>query len=140
MELMQVIAAFTFGVAFVAVAIVLAICFPSPTAFQAFIFRVVLGLAASGVAAMIPGFVTFNFQPAVDMLIRAGGASAVFVLVFFFNPAVLPASPLSFAEKAVVFRHLDLVSGRIPGQPAALLPTALSLPSATLTALYTRLL
>lgn len=141
MDLVQAIAAFVFGVVFLATAILLGICFPNPTSFQLLIFRVVLGLAAAGVAAMIPGFITLNFSPGGELAIRAGGATSLFLLVFFFNGAVLPGSlRLSVAEKAIVYRHLDLVSGRIPGQPATLLARVLGLANTSLINLYNKLL
>jgi len=88
----QVIIAFSFGVTFVVALIVLAIRFPHPTPFQYNVFRIVLSLAAAGAAAMIPGFINIDFGPMTRLFIGAGGALAVFVIVFFFNPAQL-ASP-----------------------------------------------
>lgn len=79
------IVVFAFGVAFVAALIALAIEFPNPTPWQYEIFRSVLALAASGVAAMIPGFLGVT----VANWVRAGGAIAVFVLLLFKSPAQL---------------------------------------------------
>ena len=81
-------AAFLFGVLFVVVLLSLAIRFPNPTAFQYTIFRSVLALAAAGVAAMIPGFIALSFSK----WLRAGGALAVFAVVYFYNPAALVSS------------------------------------------------
>jgi hypothetical protein len=75
--------AFGFGVVFVVTMLVLAILFPNPTPFQYTVFRIVLALAAAGVAAMIPGILELEFAG----WIRAGGALAVFVVVYFYNPA-----------------------------------------------------
>jgi hypothetical protein len=86
---LQSIVAFVFGVAFIVTLMVLAIAFPAPTPFQYNVFRIVLSLAAAGVAAMIPGFIYLDVDSKVGLLIRAGGALAVFVMVFFFNPAHL---------------------------------------------------
>ena len=83
----QIAIAFTFGVMFLVTLILLAIFFPTPTPFQYTVFRVVLALAAAGAAAMIPGFLQVNLSD----WIRAGGAIAVFVVVFFYNPATLIA-------------------------------------------------
>jgi len=77
--------AFMFGLAFVLASIILAIFFPSPTPYQYTVFRIVLALSAAGVAAIIPGFVQLRLRN----LLRAGGAIAVFVIVYFFNPASL---------------------------------------------------
>jgi hypothetical protein len=77
--------AFVFGAVFVTTLLLVALLVPSPTAFQYVIFRVILSLAAAGTAAMIPGFL----QIQVAQSIRAGGALAVFVIVFFYNPAAV---------------------------------------------------
>jgi hypothetical protein len=81
----QIITGFTFGVIFLSAIIVLAIYFPYPTEFQYQVFRSVLALAAAGVAAMIPG--TLGVE--IPRFVRAGGAIAVLVLVYFYNPAEL---------------------------------------------------
>lgn len=81
----QQAAAFAFGIVFVVTLLVLAIKFPNPTLFQYLVFKVVLSLAAAGVAAMIPGFLSLT----IPGFIQAGGALAVFVMVYFYNPAAL---------------------------------------------------
>ena len=81
----QQILVFLFGVVFVVALLILAIVFPNPTPFQYNVFRVVLALAAAGVAALIPGFL----QVSISDWLRAGGALAVFTVVYFFNPAAL---------------------------------------------------
>ena len=84
------IAIFVFGVAFVIGLLALAIQFPRPTPFQYAVFRVVLALAAAGIAALIPGFIEVRHRE----WLRAGGALAVFAIVYFFSPAqLLTASP-----------------------------------------------
>lgn len=85
----QMIAAAVFGATFVIALIVLAIAFPKPTSFQYGVFRIVLSLAVAGVAAMIPGFIDLKMEPGLGVVIRAGGALAIFVVVYFFNPAQL---------------------------------------------------
>jgi hypothetical protein len=72
-------------VIFVVVILAVAIFIPHPSPFAYTVFRIVLALAAAGVAAMIPGFIDVVIRPVV----RAGGAIAVFVIVFFFSPAQL---------------------------------------------------
>ena len=83
----QIVIAFVFGVAFIFGLIVLAVKFPMPTQFQYSVFRIILSLAAAGVAAMIPGFINIELNSTIGLLLRAGGALAVFAIVFFFNPA-----------------------------------------------------
>ena len=77
--------AFVFGVVFVVVLLAVAFFVPNPTAFQYTVFRIVLALAAAGVAAMIPGFLAVN----ISTWLRAGGALAIFVIVYFYAPAAL---------------------------------------------------
>ncbi|HCG7109428.1 TPA: hypothetical protein NJ338_004995 [Vibrio parahaemolyticus] len=81
----QQIAAFSFGVVFVSILLTLAIFFSTPTSFQYLVFKTVLSLAAAGIAAMVPGFL----QVTLATWLRAGGALAVFVVVYFYNPAQL---------------------------------------------------
>jgi hypothetical protein len=76
--------AFAFGGVFVVVLIVLALKIPNPRPFQYIVFRAILALAAAGVAAMIPGFIQIQFS----QWLRAGGALAVFVVVYFYNPVL----------------------------------------------------
>ena len=78
-----------FGVAFILMLLLIAVFCPNPTSFQCLVFRVVLALAAAGVAAMISGFLTVH----VGTVIKASGAIAVFVIIYFFNPAALVVNP-----------------------------------------------
>jgi hypothetical protein len=82
---LQTILSFSFGVIFIVVMLVIAVFLPYPTAFQLFTFRITLALAAGGVAAMLPGFITVT----VSSYIRSSGALAGFVIIYFFNPATL---------------------------------------------------
>ncbi len=85
----ECIAIFAFGVAFAAALLVLAIVFPAPTPFQYTVFRVLLALAAGGVAALLPGFLEVRYKS----ILRAGGAFAAFAVIYFCNPAALVATP-----------------------------------------------
>jgi hypothetical protein len=86
------IAVFVFGVLFISLLIVLALFVPAPTAFQYTIFRIVLALAAAGIAAFVPGVINVT----VNERVRAGGAIAVFVMVYFFSPAKLVSDSSTF--------------------------------------------
>ncbi|ARO32338.1 hypothetical protein NXC14_PA00041 (plasmid) [Rhizobium sp. NXC14] len=80
---------FAFGVTFVAVMLVFATQYPNPTPSQLFTFVVVLGLAAAGVGAILPGVLGIEWKgPGGVPAIRAGGALALFVLVFLFRPTI----------------------------------------------------
>jgi hypothetical protein len=82
------IAVFVFGLIFVVVLLVMAIAVPNPTEFQLLVFRIVLALAAAGVAAIIPGFLNIESRTAL-YAVRAGGAMGVFLLVYLVNPPAL---------------------------------------------------
>jgi hypothetical protein len=82
------ILAFTFGVVFVIVMLYIALGVPNPTDTQWFVFRVVLALAAAGVGAVLPGLLNVQAGPYV----RTGGALALFVVVYWFNPPKLVTS------------------------------------------------
>lgn len=81
--------AFAFGVIFVSVLLALAVLYPNPTATTFFVFRVVLALAAAGIGAVLPGLLVVH----VGKLVRAGGALALFVLIYLINPPALVAPP-----------------------------------------------
>lgn len=102
--------AFGFGVTFVVTMLILAIALPNPTLFQYTIFRVVLALATAGVAAMIPGFIEIE----IPNWLRAGGALAVFVVVYFYNPASLVA-PLAEKSPPTVKENTQIPIGNVSG-------------------------
>jgi len=81
----ELIFAGAFGVVFIVTLIVLAINFPRPTPFQYTVFRVILAIAVAGIAPFIPGLL----QVEVGSYVKAGGAIAVFVIIYFFSPAKL---------------------------------------------------
>ena len=79
------IAAYVFGVVFLVVLLGVVITVPRPTDPQWFVFRVILALAAAGIGAVVPGFISVT----VSSYVRAGGAIALFVLIYWFNPPLL---------------------------------------------------
>jgi hypothetical protein len=94
--------AFICAVGFIIVLLILALIVKTPTPFQYLVFRIVLALAAAGFAGLLDGFLTITF----DKWLRAGGALAVFVIVFFYNPAQLVKSTEDVEiDKPIVGRH-----------------------------------
>ncbi|WP_269713956.1 DUF4019 domain-containing protein [Caulobacter sp. NIBR2454] len=81
--------AFGFGVVFVSVILLIAVLQPNPSQFSYTIFRIVIALAAAGVGAVLPGFLEVTFRG----WLRAGGALALFAVVYFVAPAGL--SPIT---------------------------------------------
>jgi hypothetical protein len=88
---LQTLLAFVFGVLFVTAILMLATLVPTPTKTQYEIFRIVIALAAGGVGAVIPGLLNLQMNLGLTerqrLTIRAGGALAVFVIVYFYSPA-----------------------------------------------------
>ena len=60
---------------------------------QFFVVRLIAALAAAGFAVLLPGFLDLQFSVRREMMIRAGGAIAVFVLVWYINPPPLNGTP-----------------------------------------------
>lgn len=81
----QIAAAAGFGVVFLLLILSIAVFIPEPTQFQYQVFRITLALAAAGVGAMIPGILDVQ----ISSVIRAGGAMAIFLVVYFYSPAQL---------------------------------------------------
>jgi hypothetical protein len=83
----ETLLAFVFGTVFVVALLVLGIVIPNPTPNQEQTFRIVLALAAAGVAAVMPGLLNISVAANKRFRLRAAGALAVFVLVYLVNPA-----------------------------------------------------
>ena len=77
-----------FGLLLLFVVLGLAVKFPHPSPFQSQVFRVVLGMAGAGLAVPV---VALGGSIGVDAMkgagIQAGGAIAIFVLIYMWNPA-----------------------------------------------------
>jgi hypothetical protein len=76
------------GAVFVIGLIVIALLIPQPSDFQLFVFRLVLALAAACVGAAIPGSLEVN-GTVKQITLRAGGAIALFVIIYLMNPPAL---------------------------------------------------
>ncbi len=82
---LQTILAFSFGAVFIIVMLVISFARPEPSTFQYGVFRTVLAIAGAGTVAVFPGFIEVKF----GNWLRAGGALAVFAILYFCNPAQL---------------------------------------------------
>jgi hypothetical protein len=76
------------GVVFIVIMLVIALFVPIPSAFQYFVFRSVLAISVAAFASVIPGILKIT----IPNWLTAGGAFAVLVLVYLYNPAGLVAS------------------------------------------------
>ena len=99
---LQIGLAFLFGC--VALGAVLWLAFRAPTlSDQQFeILRIVLALAGGGVGAVVPGFLDVTVTASTKLALRAGGALAVFVILYFWSPAHWQPS-----HDGTVIQHTD---------------------------------
>jgi hypothetical protein len=61
-----------------------------------------LALAGGGVGAVIPGFLDVSMKVGTKLALRAGGALAVFVVLYFWSPAHWQPS-----HEGTVFQRTD---------------------------------
>jgi hypothetical protein len=71
------------GVGLTTVILLLVLFVPCPSTTQYFVFRIIIALAAAGLASVIPGVLKLHVRSGIT----AGGALAVFVSIYFFDPA-----------------------------------------------------
>jgi hypothetical protein len=90
---------FAFGTFFFVVLLVIAWFDPNPSESSWYIYICVLAMAAGGVAALLPGVINVNLSVGV----KAAGAVAVFVLVFFLGKDKATKSTIVAGLKS----HLD---------------------------------
>lgn len=69
-----------------------------------FFLRVLSALSAAGIAAVIPGFIHLKIAHRGVLSLRAGGALAVFVLIYLVNPPTV-LSPVTEAKKAAMLAN-----------------------------------
>ena len=71
------------GIGLLAIILLLVIFIPCPSASQYFVFRIIIAIAAAGLATVIPGTLSIEIANGV----KAGGALAIFAIIYFFDPA-----------------------------------------------------
>lgn len=74
------------------------------------LLRILLSLAVSILGATIPGFLSVSWR-AGGLLVRACGALALFVLTFFFSPAI-SNSPGTITVRATLIAESDIPTDR----------------------------
>jgi hypothetical protein len=98
----QILLAFIFGVIFVIVILALNVWISQPTVSQYEVFKIILALAAAGVAAVLPGILNVQF----GSWLKAGGALAVFAIVYFKSPARLAVQTVKSPEDIEIEKPL----------------------------------
>jgi hypothetical protein len=96
--------AFGCGMLFLVSMLVLAIFFPNPSGFQYIVFRIILSVSCAGFAVFIPGLLDVNMKG----YIKASGALAVLVLVYFNNPAELLLNDTTNEGEKVPVHRIDI--------------------------------
>jgi len=79
---------FVFGFAFLLILLGISFLFPTPTEFQLLVFRIVIALVGAFFGGSISGYINVKGKLG-NFAIRAGGAAAFFVVIYFLNPAGL---------------------------------------------------
>jgi hypothetical protein len=90
---LEIVLAFVFGCTALAAVLWLAFRSDSLSSQQFEILRIVLALAGGGVGAVVPGFLDLHLKAGARLALRAGGALAVFVVLYFWSPAHWQTSP-----------------------------------------------
>jgi hypothetical protein len=92
--------AFVFGAIFIITILVFTAVVKDPSPTEVWTYRIILALAAAGVAAILPGFIDIKYKG----FVQAGGAIGVFVLILLAFPAPdtapKPGSPSSAPPNA----------------------------------------
>ena len=81
----QEIILLSLGIVIMITVVIMAVKIPQPTVFQFWVFRVLLSLGAADLGAIIPGFINIEWEIG-EFFIRAGGAIALFLVVYLINP------------------------------------------------------
>lgn len=80
-------AAFVVGVVFVILVLVLATAVPNPTPQTYTLYRIVMAIGCAGFATALTGFIAIRLRFGTAVALMAGGSLAVFVIVYFWDPA-----------------------------------------------------
>jgi hypothetical protein len=102
---------FAFGTVFFIVLLAIAWLDRHPSNSSWFIYIVVLAMAAGGIAALLPGAINVNLSPAI----RATGAIAIAVLVFYFGKDRASEDTIVQNLKS----HLDAPQGEVGIDPSS---------------------
>lgn len=90
--LWEKIAGFVFGILFVCAILTLNVFIPHPSLSQQETFKIVLALSAAGFGGVLAGFLNVKGEFA-KFSVRAGGALALFFVVFFLSPSTPSVNP-----------------------------------------------
>ena len=96
------IAGFVFGLVVVGLLLTLSVLIKEPSPSQYATFKTILALAAAGIGGILAGML--HVEGSIKQWsVRASGALALFVVVYFFSPAPPNAAP----EKSPVIQNVE---------------------------------
>lgn len=99
-RLWTLISLFVFGICAFGILILITRFEPNPSQTNWYIYLTLLALAAAGVAALLPGAINFE----VPGSLKAGGALAVFALIFWFGTGkAMPGTPKLAMNSFLIF-------------------------------------
>jgi hypothetical protein len=84
---LEIVLAFVFGCTALAAVLWLTFRSDSLSSQQFELLRIILALAGGGVGAVVPGFLDLHLKVGARLALRAGGALAVLVVLYFWSPA-----------------------------------------------------
>jgi len=113
--------AFVFGAIFIITILAFATLVKDPSSTAIWTYRVILALAAGGVAAILPGFIDVKYKS----FVQAGGAIGVFVLVLmaFPTPSAAPGKPAATEKAAEAPAQAASPAASTEGSQAIVWPT-----------------
>jgi hypothetical protein len=99
------------GTLFLIVMIIIALLVSCPTKFQSIVFRIILSLAAASFSMILSGSINVTAKKTIT----ATGALAIFVLIYFWNPAKLSdfKSCENYISGTVYFNNLPIQDIRL---------------------------
>lgn len=104
----NVLLAFAFGVMAMIAMLAFAVFIPNPSNFSQWVFITVLALSAAGIASVIPGILDLQLP-----YLKAGGALAMFAVVFLMKPAIVSGvarvEPPTDSPNMAINSYLDSV-------------------------------
>ncbi|MCP4138534.1 MAG: carboxypeptidase regulatory-like domain-containing protein [bacterium] len=116
------------GIIFLFLLLAIAVFLPELSGRRFFIVRVILALAAAAFGATIPGFLKLEIPLLRKGLLSAGGALALFILVFLVNPPeLIPGeNPLKIIKQQLGGIVFDKKGEPLPGATVTIIEKKVS--------------
>jgi len=102
----QIITSVSIGCISLIASVTIALFLPEPTVYQEFILRGLFAIALASIASIIPGFINVKTGArgaTAYFGIYAGGAIAIFVLIWMFNPPKIESKVVGSTQQEVKY-------------------------------------